>query len=329
MTIQFTIIGLGQIGCSFGLALAEQKENLERVGHDLNLETAKKALKLGAVDRISVNLPAAVRDADVVLLALPLDQIRETLEIIVEDLKENVVVLDTAPVKTVVSAWVKELLPPGRYYIGLTPVLNPIYLLMPESGIDAARADLFKQGMMCITTLPGTSSEVIKLASDLTRLVGATHLFVDPLENDSIMAATHILPQLVSAALLNATVDQPGWLEARKVAGRAYAQVTNPSVQLGDPKTISSSSVLDRENMLRVVDDVIAVLQAMRDDIERYDTSALEARLERARQGRRLWWSQRQAANWEEIVGSPQFSTGAEVFGRLLGIRSKKRNNPK
>lgn len=329
MTIQFTIIGLGQIGSSFGLALAEQKENLERVGHDLNLETAKKALKLGAVDRISVNLPAAVRDADVVLLALPLDQIRETLEIIVEDLKENVVVLDTAPVKTVVSAWVKELLPPGRYYIGLTPVLNPIYLLMPESGIDAARADLFKQGMMCITTLPGTSSEVIKLASDLTRLVGATHLFVDPLENDSIMAATHILPQLVSAALLNATVDQPGWLEARKVAGRAYAQVTNPSVQLGDPKTISSSSVLDRENMLRVVDDVIAVLQAMRDDIERYDTSALEARLERARQGRRLWWSQRQAANWEEIVGSPQFSTGAEVFGRLLGIRGKKKTNPK
>lgn len=329
MAIQITIIGLGQIGASFGLALAGQVEKLERVGHDLNPDTAKKALKLGAVDRISINLPSAVRNADIVLLALPLDQIRETLEIIAEDLKENAVLLDTAPVKTIVSAWVKELLPSNRHYIGLTPVLNPIYLLMPESGIDAARADLFQHGIMCITTPPGTTSEVIKLASDLTHIVGAVNLFVDPLENDSIMAATHILPQLISAALLNATVDQPGWIEARKVAGRAYAQMTNPSVQLGEPKTISSSSVFDRDNVLRVVDDVIAALQAMRDDIEHSDIKALEARLERARQGRRLWWSQRQAANWEEPLATPQISTGAEVVGRLFGIRGKKKTNPK
>ena len=46
-------------------------------------------------------------------------------------------------------------------------------------------------------------------------------------EIDSLMASLHLLPQVVSAALLGMTVDQPGWLEARKLAGKAYAAATS------------------------------------------------------------------------------------------------------
>jgi len=142
MSVRITIIGLGQIGGSFGLALADQKELFLRVGHDKEPEVARLAQKLGAVDQVSINLPASVRDSDVILLALPIDQIRETIEIIAPDLKEDVVVLDTAPVKEVVTAWAKELLPTGRYYVGLTPVLNPSYLLLPEGMNDEAEKRL-------------------------------------------------------------------------------------------------------------------------------------------------------------------------------------------
>jgi prephenate dehydrogenase len=326
MSVRITIIGLGQIGGSFGLALADHKELFLRVGHDKEPEVSRLAQKLGAVDQVSINLPASVRDSDVILLALPIDQIRETIEIIAPDLKEDVVLLDTAPVKEVVTAWAKELLPTGRYYVGLTPVLNPSYLLLPDSGIAAARADLFRGGVMGIVAPPRTPSEAIKLAADLTRIVGATGMFFDPVEIDSMMAATHILPQLVSAAILNSTVDQPGWHEARKIAGRAYASVTSPSVQFIGPKTLSSSAMLNRENVLRVMDGMIATLQALRGDIEHQDPLSLQTRLERARDGRQLWWSQRQSANWEEEAGAaPQISTGSEMFGRLLGIRRRKR----
>ncbi len=99
MAIQITIIGLGQIGASIGLALAERKDSIERVGHDIDPGVAKQAQKLGAVDRIEYNLPRSVENADVVLLSIPVDQMRETLEIIAADLKEGCVVLDTAPVK--------------------------------------------------------------------------------------------------------------------------------------------------------------------------------------------------------------------------------------
>ncbi len=326
MTVQITIVGLGQIGGSIGLALAEHKDMFLRVGHDREPDAARQAIKIGAIDKNSINLPSAVREADIVLLALPIDQIRETIEIIAPDLREHAVVLDTAPVKEVVTTWAKELLPPNRHYIGLTPVLNPSYLLMPDSGISAARADLFHHGMLCIVTPPGTVSEAIKLSADLTRLVGATALFVDPVENDSLMAATHILPQLISAALLNATVDQPGWYEARKIAGRSYAEVTNPAVMLSEPQTLSSSALVTRENVLRVMDAMIASLQALRNDVAQEDSQALVSRLERAQRGGELWWSQRQAAKWsEESSQAPDISTSSEIFGRMIGIRGRKK----
>jgi prephenate dehydrogenase len=326
MTIQITIVGLGQIGGSFGLALAEHKDKLERVGHDLNHGTARQAQKIGAVDRVNINLPSSVRDADVVILALPLDQIRETLEIIAEDLKEDVVVLDTSPSKEVVFSWVNELLPPDRHYVGLTPVINPSYLFIEDTGINAARADLFQRGLMCIMAPSRTASEAIKLASDLTQMVGAKALFVDPLENDSLMTSTHILPQLVSAALLDATVDQPGWYEARKVAGRSYAEVTHPMLQFGDPKTLSSLALHNRGNVIRVLDGLIDGLQAMREEIDQQDGPALETRLGRARVGRERWWGQRQAADWGETSSNMDDVGGSgEVFGRMFGFRRRKK----
>ena len=138
MTIQITIIGLGQIGASLGLALAARKETIERVGHDREPGFAKQALKLGAVDRVEYNLPRAVEKADVVLLTMPHDQVRETLEIIAADLKEGCVVLDTAPVKGAVALSAGQLIPEGRHYVGLVPVINPKYLHETAAGLEAA-----------------------------------------------------------------------------------------------------------------------------------------------------------------------------------------------
>lgn len=324
MTVQITIIGLGQIGASIGLALGEKEELFQRVGHDKDRKIAGSVKKMGAIDRFEANLPSAVRDADIVLLALPMDQIKETLSFIAEDLREDVVVMDTGPVKEVVAAWVAELLPPKRHYVGLTPVVNPNYLLEAESGLDSAHPDLFRGSLLGIVTPSQTPSEAVKLAADLARLMGASPLFVDPVEIDSLMAATHILPQLMSASLLNATVDQPGWREARKVAGRAYAEVTSPTVQLGEPQALRTSVLLNRQNVLRVLDSLVASLQAIRNDIENDDSESLEERLERARIGRELWWRQRQNPDWDEnAAASAELPTGPDFFGRLFGSRGK------
>lgn len=327
MTIQISIIGLGQIGTSIGLALANQGELIKRIGHDKDGNTARRAAQMGAVDKIEGNLPASVRNADIVMLTLPINQIRETLEYIVPDLKEGVVVMDTAPVKEVVADWTNELLPPERFYVGLTPVINPAFLHGTDSGVEAANADLFRSGLMAIVAPPRTSSEAVKLAADLTRLLGATALFADPLEIDGLMAATHILPQIMSAALLNATVDQPGWREARKVAGRFYAEVTAPIVHLSQPETLRTSALLNRDNVLRMIDSAIAALHAIRSDIESEDADGLDERLKRARQGRERWWAERQRGefNDHETAAAVDVPSASDIFSRLLGVNRRSR----
>lgn len=325
MAVQITIVGMGRIGASVGLALAEHKELVHRVGTDREHGRAQLAKKMGALDRVMVNLPSAIRNADIVLLSLPLDQIRETLEIIASELKEGAVVMDTAPVKEVVADWAAELLPEERFYVGLTPVLNPAYLHDIDSGVEAAHADLFRGGLMALVSPPGTPSEAIKLGADLTRLLGANPLFADPLEMDGLMAATYILPQLVAAAVLNATVDQPGWREGRKVAGRAYAEITQPVVEVEAPESLRASAILNRENVVRVMDSMLAALHSIRNDIEKQDAKALDERLARARRGREDWWKQRLTADWTgEENPTAELPTASEWFGRLLGMGKKK-----
>jgi prephenate dehydrogenase len=327
MAVKITIIGMGQIGASIGLALANHKELVYRIGHDRDYQVARLAEKMGVVDRISHNLPSSVKDSDIVLLALPADQIYDTLELIASELKEDAVVMDTAPVKETTVQWVQELLPAGRHYVGLTPVINPVYLYNREKGIESAQAELFHSGLIVIVAPTRTPSEAIKLASDLTRLLGSMPLFADPVEIDSLMASTHILPQLMAVALLNMTVDQPGWQEARKIAGRGYAQVTAPVGEMDDPAALCSAALYGRDNVLRVLGSLIAALQSIRLDLQEDDREALTERMERAYSGRERWWKERQRADWagEELPQSDEPARSSSVFGNLLAFGSRRK----
>jgi len=327
MTVKLTIVGMGQIGTSVGLALAEEGERIHRIGHDRELRAARRAEKMGALDKVSINLLSAVEEADLVLLSLPVDQIQETLAAIKDDLKPAAVVMDTGPVKMQVSSWAAELLPEERYYVGLTPVLNPLYLHDIDSVAEAAHPDLFRDGIMGIVSPPGSPSEAIKLAADLTRLLGATPLFADPLEMDGLVAATHILPQLMAAGLLNSTVDQPGWQEGRKIAGRSYAEVTAPVMYPSEPSTLTTAAMLNRENVMRVLDGALAAINAIRSDLSNEDSKTLEERLNRAREGRQVWLQGRMVANWAaDETTSVEAPTSSEVFGRLIGRGKKKKD---
>ena len=327
MAVQLTIIGMGQIGTSVGLALAEESERIFRMGHDREIGIARRAEKLGALDKVSINLLAAVENADLVLLALPVDQIQETLELIKDELKPAAVVMDTGPAKQTVATWAAELLPEERYYVGLTPVLNPVYLHDIDSGTEAAHPDLFRDGLVGIVSPPGVPSEAIKLAADLTRLLGANPLFADPLEMDGLVAATHILPQLMAAGLLNSTVDQPGWHEGRKIAGRSYAEVTAPVMYASEPSTLTTAAMLNRDNVIRVLDGAVAALNAIRGDLLNEDSKTLDERLNRAREGRRTWLNARLAANWAaEETATVEAPTASEVFGRFIGRGKKKKD---
>src|SRR6185369_7011023 len=175
MSVQITIIGLGQVGSSIGLALAEQK-SIKRVGHDKDYDVGRAAQKNGAIDEFKTNLPASVSEANVVILSLPLTEIQSTLKYIAQDLQEGTVVLDTAPSKGTVTKWYEDVMPQGWYYVGLTPAVGADYLYGNDLGIQSARAVLFKKGVFLVNAPHGTPGEAVKLATDLVALLRAKAL---------------------------------------------------------------------------------------------------------------------------------------------------------
>ena len=160
MSVQITIVGLGQIGASVGLALGKNRSDIRRVGHDKDPSVSRKAKKIGAVDDTKFNLPAAVRKTDIVLLSLPVNEIRAALEVIAPDLPEGAVVLDTAPTQTSIAEWAQEILPEGCHYVGLVPAINPDVTIIHVQAADA-------QGTVRIGGLPFADVEQAKAARHL------------------------------------------------------------------------------------------------------------------------------------------------------------------
>ncbi|RPJ24111.1 MAG: prephenate dehydrogenase [Chloroflexi bacterium] len=331
MSVQITIVGLGQIGASIGLALKAHNVDIHRVGHDKDAQAAKESQKVGAVDDVKYNLPASIRQAKIVILALPLAAIRETLEVIAPDLQEGTLLLDTAPAKATVEAWAKELLPPGRFYIGLTPAINPEYLHGTEFGVKAARSDLFEKGLMVVNVPVGTPENVFNLAMEFVNLLGAMPLLMDTAEADGVFSAMHVLPQLTAAALLHTTVDQPGWQEARKLAGRPYAMVTAGVAYHDDVLSLGEGALENRENIVRLLNAYVTSLIDLRDEIEANDRQAVMQRLEEALKGRIRWLDERSAAEWLKReapeIDAPSFGERVNqmFLGGILTDRQKQR----
>ncbi len=326
MATQITILGLGRTGASIGLALAQIKDQVRRIGNDREPQIARKAEKMGAVDKIFYSLPSAVSESDVVIMALPVDEIRETMEIIAQDLKPGCVLIDTSPVKESVMQWAKELLPgDDRYFIGMTPSLNPAYLMQSGESVEDAHSDLFKNSLLLISSLPGVDESALNLATQIAQVMGANPLFSDAVEADGLMASSQLLPRLISAALVNATIDQPGWRETRKLASHVYAQVTDPALYAEENKALGKAVLLNANNTVRMLDQFINELRDIRDAIEEQDADTLQERLEHAMQGRAEWWRQRLEANWEpKAEQSIKLPTGGEVFSRMFGVRPRK-----
>ena len=325
MSIQVAIVGLGQIGTSIGLGLEEQKSRFTRIGHDKDFGLARQAEKKGALDKTSMNLPGAVDGADIVILAVPQDQVRQTMEVMAPDLRENSVVLDFSPIKRVVLDWAAELLPKGCHFIGLTPIINGLYLNSPDSGQNAARADLFKNGLLGIVSPVGTPEAALKLATDLAQILGADHLFLDQVEADSFLAALHLLPQLAAAALIKTASQQPGWRDGIKMTGRAFAEQTLTIGHLDEPAALALAAQHSKEHTLRAIDQLIQTLYGLRDAVETEDGETLAKDLEEARQAYDSWLGERSAGQWaaRELSTKEEAPRAGEFFGRMFGIRPK------
>ncbi|GAB4543668.1 MAG: prephenate/arogenate dehydrogenase [Anaerolineales bacterium] len=322
MPIKITFIGLGQFGASMGLALAPHKESIQRIGHDLLPERERSALTKNAIDKAEHNLPSAARGAKLIVLSIPAARVIETLEFITPDLPENAIVLDCSPIQTAAEDWARKNFPAGCAYVGLTLALNPQLLHDFSFEQDSARADLFANAVCLVAPAPNISETAANLAVDFVRLLGAQPVLADVYEADGLSAATHLLPQFLSAALVSATIDQPGWSDARKLASRAYAAVSS-GLAHDDALSLSLSARENRPAMLNALDRTIDALRLLRNEVAQADENQITARLESTRAAHQRWLAERLAAAWDAPT-KPNAENAPSFWKRLMGGAQKK-----
>jgi len=298
MPFQATIVGLSKVGASIGLALSRYPEELTVVGYDEDPMIAKAAEKMGAVSKGYLALHRCVRDSKLIILACPLDDVREVLTLIAEEAPQGAVVIDTSPNKTQMAAWAKEILTEGQYFTGWTLSWNPDHLHNPELGVDAARADLFADSLIGITDSPGTPEKVLTLNSDLVSLLDAKPFFIDAVEADGLIALGHELPRIAALAVLLATVDAPGWHEGRKLASSDFAKATLPVLSVSEREELGLSLRLNRENVTRLIGDLIEAFERVKHHLESGEDEALRKDLDHAIDQRLLWLEQRKKLSW-------------------------------
>ncbi|HPB40054.1 MAG TPA: prephenate dehydrogenase/arogenate dehydrogenase family protein [Flexilinea sp.] len=326
--IQIAIIGLGEIGTSLGLALKYQKDEIYRVGMDVHKYATDNASEKGAVDRVSRNLLDAVKEADIVFLAIPAHEVEDTLELIGHELKKDAAVLDTCPTKSAAINWAKKSMSQPDHFLGIYPSINPAYLSEPSNEFHSAHEDLFQSGTLYLAPSTDTEPAVVKLASDLGTLIGAHSAFIDPAELDGLLAAAYDLPLLLSNALMSTLLNQNSWEDCRKLAVKEFVQETDFCAFPYTGKEFTEILSENRENTLRILNDFIVNLKTYRDAIQNRDRAALSSLYEKAEKGREKWLKDYEEGAWrKEKDQKLNVPTAGEMMGQMFlgGLGRKKK----
>ncbi len=262
---KLAIIGLGLIGGSLGLALQKSKSvNADIVGWDRDYDTAQRALKAGAVQKISAGPEDAVRGASLVIIATPILSIRKVFDEIAPHLQSGAVVTDTASTKGDILRWANELLPADVHFVGGHPMAGK-----EKSGPQAAEATLFEGRPYCIIPGVNAADGAVHSIVGLTEAIGAKTFFLDAEEHDAYAAAISHLPLLTSIALFRLAKSSSAWPELGSMAGPAFYDLTR--LASGQPEMTQDIFITNRDNVLHWLERYSVELQKMADMIRSDD----------------------------------------------------------
>jgi prephenate dehydrogenase len=299
MTVQISVIGLGQIGASLGLALAEYKGKILRVGHDPDGKRMQSIEKLGAFDKTFVQLHEAVRNADIVILALPADLIRDALAIMKDELKPGAVVINISIIRKGIHQWIEETLPKENPFISIHPLIHADRLEDANSDVNTPRADLFTNTEIAITNDYNTSSKAIEVATDLATLLKAKPYYTETAEADGVVANVEQLPKLAAAALVHTLIGKAGWNDGRRFSSRAFYRSASINYLSDEQEYLGITALLNKENICRSLNELIYSLEELRNLIDQGNEDGVKKYLKEARQGFETWIEQRRSGDWD------------------------------
>ena len=281
---KLVIIGVGLIGGSFALAVRKAGLVNHIVGIGRSQENMHLALERGVIDEITDDFAVALKQADLVLLAMPMGQTTRIMAQIAPHLQASTIITDAGSTKQDVVAAARQYL--ADHLENVVPG-HPI-AGAEQSGVQAAQADLYCNKHVILTPLQETSADAVKQVTDLWQACGAhvSHMPAD--EHDQILAATSHLPHILAFTLmnlLNHSTDNPENL--LRFAGSGFRDFTR--IASSSPEMWRDICLANREAILTQINAYQTELSALQAMLTRNEGNALEKAFSQARVIRENW----------------------------------------
>jgi cyclohexadieny/prephenate dehydrogenase len=275
MTIQtLTVVGVGLLGGSLGLA-ARQRGLARRVlGCDRDPASLDFARDLGAIDSGCLALEDAVREAEVVVFCTPVDQIARQVLAAAEACAAGALLTDVGSAKAAIVRAVDGRLPAGVAFVGSHPLAGS-----EKRGPEHANARLFERRLAVVTPTPRTDAAALQRTRALWEGLGSRVHMMSPEDHDRALALTSHLPHLTAAAL--AGILPP---ELYELTATGFRDTTR--VAAGDPGLWTAIFAQNRAAVLDGLRLLAARLGEFRQALEAGDDAALDRLLTQAKKVR-------------------------------------------
>jgi prephenate dehydrogenase len=261
-----TVVGVGLIGASIGLALRERGWHV--TGSDLDSARAAKALELGALDEVGTDPGAEITFVATTVGAIG-DAARSALG------AGTGVVTDVGSVKASVIAEIAD-----PRFVGGHPMAGS-----EQEGVEGAQADLFEGATWVLTPTLETDAEAYTTVRSVVRSLGAEVVALPPERHDALVALVSHVPHLVAANLMALAAEGAEEHAAvLRLAAGGFRDMTR--VAAGHPGIWLDICAENRDAIVAALDRLLTALGTTRDMVDKGDRDGLLATLEDARAGR-------------------------------------------
>lgn len=271
-----TIIGVGLIGGSFGLALNHRQLVAEVTGFDANPENIRLALSAGAIHKEASSLAQAVTGANLVVLATPVLTSEKILSELTACVMPHTIITDVGSTKESIVARAHSVLPGNVYYVGGHPMAGS-----EIAGMKGADPYLFENAYYLLTPTKKTYQPALQAVRALVESTGARVVEMSPREHDHNVAVVSHLPHLVATALVNTLNDMPGCRSMIPLAAGGFRDTTR--IAAGSPVMWRDILASNRRRILKVMQCFRSQWDEYEQQLKDEDYVGLLGKLERAK----------------------------------------------
>ncbi len=283
---KLVIIGVGLIGGSFAMALRQAGMVKHITGVGRSAENMQRALDQGVIDETATDMASALQNADVILLAMPVGQTERIMAQISPHLQADTLITDAGSTKQDVIAATRRHLNQKNLtnFVPGHPIAGA-----EQSGVLAAKADLYNNKHVILTPLDETRPEATQAITNLWQACGATVSQMPAKEHDNVLAATSHLPHILAFALMNhlhtSTEKNPENL--LRFAGSGFRDFTR--IASSSPEMWRDICIANRHALISQMDAYQKELEVLREILEKEDEGKLEEAFSQAREVRDDW----------------------------------------